>query len=89
MSIIGNAAPAFSSKAAKNGEIVDISLDDYKGKWLCLFFYPLDFTFVCPTEQFTARPLLPHRKNIRALPCRNCARRGGREASPRCVCVGA
>lgn len=50
MSIIGNAAPAFSSKAAKNGEIVDISLDDYKGKWLCLFFYPLDFTFVCPTE---------------------------------------
>ena len=50
MSIIGNAAPAFSSKAAKNGEIVEISLSDYSGKWLCLFFYPLDFTFVCPTE---------------------------------------
>ena len=33
-----------------NGEIKDISLDDYKGKWKVLFFYPLDFTFVCPTE---------------------------------------
>jgi peroxiredoxin (alkyl hydroperoxide reductase subunit C) len=28
----------------------DVSLDDYKGKWLVLFFYPMDFTFVCPTE---------------------------------------
>lgn len=29
---------------------MDISLADYAGKWLVLFFYPLDFTFVCPTE---------------------------------------
>lgn len=50
MSIIGNAAPAFSGDAAKNGQIVNISLEDYRGKWLVLFFYPLDFTFVCPTE---------------------------------------
>ena len=50
MSIIGNKAPAFSGAAALHGEINDISLDDYKGKWLVLFFYPLDFTFVCPTE---------------------------------------
>lgn len=50
MGIIGNPAPAFSGPAAKEGEIVDISLDDYKGKWLVLLFYPLDFTFVCPTE---------------------------------------
>ena len=50
MSIIGKAAPAFTAPAAKDGEIVDISLDDYKGKWLVMFFYPLDFTFVCPTE---------------------------------------
>ena len=50
MSIIGKPAPSFSGQAAHNGEIVDISLDDYKGKWLVLFFYPLDFTFVCPTE---------------------------------------
>ncbi|MFT4623963.1 MAG: peroxiredoxin (alkyl hydroperoxide reductase subunit C) [Myxococcota bacterium] len=50
MSIIGNAAPHFSGEAAKDGEIVNISLDNYKGRWLVLFFYPLDFTFVCPTE---------------------------------------
>jgi peroxiredoxin (alkyl hydroperoxide reductase subunit C) len=50
MTIIGKQAPFFKGPAAKNGEIVNISLDDYKGKWLILFFYPLDFTFVCPTE---------------------------------------
>src|SRR5690606_10801092 len=32
------------------GDFKDISLADYKGKWVVLFFYPLDFTFVCPTE---------------------------------------
>jgi peroxiredoxin 1 len=32
------------------GEFKEISLDDYKGKYVVLFFYPLDFTFVCPTE---------------------------------------
>ena len=50
MSIIGNKAPHFSGEAAKDGEIVEISLDQYAGRWLVLFFYPLDFTFVCPTE---------------------------------------
>jgi peroxiredoxin (alkyl hydroperoxide reductase subunit C) len=50
MSIIGNKAPDFRSDAAKDGEIVQIGLSDYKGRWLVLFFYPLDFTFVCPTE---------------------------------------
>ena len=33
-----------------NLEFKDISLSDYKGKYVVLFFYPLDFTFVCPTE---------------------------------------
>ena len=50
MSIIGNPAPAFSAPAAMNGENKTISLEDYKGKWLVMFFYPLDFTFVCPSE---------------------------------------
>ncbi len=50
MGIIGRPAPHFSGEAAKDGEVVNISLSDYKGKWLVLFFYPLDFTFVCPTE---------------------------------------
>lgn len=50
MSIIGNKAPNFEGAGAYQGEIVDINLAQYEGKWLVLFFYPLDFTFVCPTE---------------------------------------
>ena len=44
--LVGQKAPAFKVPAVVNGEIKDISLDQYKGKWLVLFFYPLDFTFV-------------------------------------------
>uniref|UniRef100_A0A8C6Q8B7 Thioredoxin-dependent peroxide reductase, mitochondrial n=1 Tax=Nothobranchius furzeri TaxID=105023 RepID=A0A8C6Q8B7_NOTFU len=43
-------APTFKATAVHNGEFKDLSLDDFKGKYLVLFFYPLDFTFVCPTE---------------------------------------
>ncbi|KAJ1558744.1 Peroxiredoxin-2 [Nowakowskiella sp. JEL0078] len=43
-------APKFSADVVVNSEFGRISLDDYKGKWVVLFFYPLDFTFVCPTE---------------------------------------
>jgi len=43
-------SPKFSADAVVNGEFKTISLEDYKGKYLVIFFYPLDFTFVCPTE---------------------------------------
>ncbi|XP_050533016.1 peroxiredoxin-2-like [Daktulosphaira vitifoliae] len=43
-------APSFKGKAIVNGEIKTIKLDDFRGKYVVLFFYPLDFTFVCPTE---------------------------------------
>jgi len=43
-------APDFAGTAVVNGTFKDIQLKDYKGKYLVLFFYPLDFTFVCPTE---------------------------------------
>ena len=43
-------APAFTTQAVVNGEFKPVSLADYKGKYVVLFFYPLDFTFVCPTE---------------------------------------
>ncbi len=49
-SLIGKEAPAFTTQALINGEIKETSLNDFKGKWKVLFFYPLDFTFVCPTE---------------------------------------
>lgn len=43
-------APPFSGMAWDNGAFKEIKLEDYKGRWLVLFFYPFDFTFVCPTE---------------------------------------
>lgn len=43
-------APEFKGTAVVNGEFKSIKLSDYKGKYLILVFYPLDFTFVCPTE---------------------------------------
>ncbi|MFG1494238.1 peroxiredoxin [Halobacteriovorax sp. GFR7] len=49
-SLVSKAAPEFKGNAVVNGEIKEISLSDFKGKWKVLFFYPLDFTFVCPTE---------------------------------------
>lgn len=48
---IGEKAPEFSGVVAyQAGEFKKVSLADYRGKWLILFFYPRDFTFVCPTE---------------------------------------
>ncbi|XP_073706031.1 peroxiredoxin-1 [Garra rufa] len=48
---IGMPAPDFTAKAVMpDGQFKDLSLSDYKGKYVVLFFYPLDFTFVCPTE---------------------------------------
>lgn len=50
MSLVQKAAPDFKGKAVVGHEFRDLSLSQYKGKWVILFFYPLDFTFVCPTE---------------------------------------
>ncbi len=47
---IGAPAPQFEAKAYHNGKIVEAKLKNYQGKWVVLFFYPADFTFICPTE---------------------------------------
>ena len=49
---VGQPAPDFNMPSTKNLETLgeNVKLSDYKGKWLILLFYPLDFTFVCPTE---------------------------------------
>lgn len=49
---VGQPAPDFTMKTTADLETLEatVSLADYQGKWLVLFFYPLDFTFVCPTE---------------------------------------
>ncbi len=49
---VGEPAPDFEMKTTKDLKTLKevATLEDYRGKWLVLFFYPLDFTFVCPTE---------------------------------------
>jgi peroxiredoxin 2/4 len=47
---VSQPAPAFTADAYDNGSFRQISLSEFKGKKVVLFFYPLDFTFVCPTE---------------------------------------
>lgn len=49
---VGRPAPDFNLPSTKNMETLaeNVKLSDYKGKWLIMLFYPLDFTFVCPTE---------------------------------------
>lgn len=48
--MISRPAPAWEGTAVLNGEFKELKLSDYLGKYLVFFFYPLDFTFVCPTE---------------------------------------
>jgi peroxiredoxin 2/4 len=47
---VGDTVEDFSFEAYYQDKFVKGKLSDYKGKWVVLFFYPLDFTFVCPTE---------------------------------------
>src|SRR5450432_1126344 len=51
MSLVTKKAPDFTIEAVVgDGDFKTISLSDYKGKYVVLFFYPADFTFICPTE---------------------------------------
>jgi len=61
---INEKAPDFTEDAYVGGEIRKISLKDYSGKWVILFFYPADFTFVCPTE---LGELAAHYEEIKSL----------------------
>mgnify|MGYP006425466023 CR=1 FL=1 len=47
---VGQPAPDFSATAVEEQEFKNVKLSDYRGQYVVLFFYPLDFTFVCPTE---------------------------------------
>jgi peroxiredoxin (alkyl hydroperoxide reductase subunit C) len=70
MALVGKKAPRFTAKAViDGGEIVnDFSLDQYLGKkYVLFFFYPLDFTFVCPTE------ILAFQKRLEQFEQRDCA----------------
>ncbi|MDH5528076.1 MAG: peroxiredoxin [Nitrospirota bacterium] len=62
-------APEFKATALMpNKTFQEISLSQYKGKWVVLFFYPLDFTFVCPTEIIAFSEAAPQFEKINAQP---------------------
>jgi peroxiredoxin 2/4 len=66
--LVGKPAPQFQAKAVIGNKIVkDFSLKNFQGKYLTLFFYPLDFTFVCPTE------LHAFQEHLHEFEKRNCA----------------
>ncbi len=50
MSIVNTIIKPFKTTAFQNGKFVEVTDADLKGKWSVVFFYPADFTFVCPTE---------------------------------------
>jgi len=50
MCLVSNSAPDFELEGYFKGQFEKYKLSDYRGKWVILLFYPLDFTFVCPTE---------------------------------------
>ena len=69
--MIGKQAPTFSCEAVIKGETKKISLDDYTGKYKVIFFYPKDFTYVCPTELHAFQEMLPEfkKRNVEVIGC--------------------
>lgn len=65
--LVGKKAPAFKAKGVFGKEIKDVKLEDYLGKYVIFFFYPLDFTFVCPTELHAFQERLEDFKKLGAV----------------------
>ncbi len=65
--LVGKVAPEISCQAIIDNEIKDIKLSDFKNKYKVLFFYPLDFTFVCPTEMHAFQDLIEEFKKRDAV----------------------
>jgi peroxiredoxin 2/4 len=65
--LIGKQAPDFRAQAFIEGQIKTVSLEDYKDKYKIMFFYPLDFTFICPTEIMAFQELLEEFKKRQAV----------------------
>lgn len=65
--LVGKKAPEIECKAVIDNQIKDIKLSDFKFKYKILFFYPLDFTFVCPTEIHAFQSALPEFKKRNSM----------------------
>ncbi len=63
---IGHVIPDLELEAYHNDEVKTVRLSDYRGRWLVLFFYPADFTFVCPTELEEMADLYPEFQKLDA-----------------------
>jgi peroxiredoxin len=64
MSLVNTPIKPFSATAFKEGKFVDVTEADVKGKWAVFFFYPADFTFVCPTELEDLADIYPTLQNM-------------------------
>lgn len=70
--LVGRPAPEFRAKAVIKDQIIDrFSLTDFLGKYVIFFFYPLDFTYVCPTELHAFQDMLPEfqKRNAQVVGC--------------------
>ena len=69
--LVGKEAPDFNATAVFGSDFKEIKMSDYRGKYVLLFFYPLDFTFVCPTELHAFQEKLGEFKerNVEVLGC--------------------
>src|SRR5471032_3216966 len=70
--LVGKAAPHFKADAVVKQDFTQVDLNDYKGKQhVLLFFYPLDFTFVCPTELHAFEEKLSefHKRHVEVIGC--------------------
>jgi peroxiredoxin (alkyl hydroperoxide reductase subunit C) len=71
MTLVGKKAPVFTAKAVTNQKITTLNLADFLGQYIVLFFYPLDFTFVCPTELHAFQDKLSEfeKKGVQLIAC--------------------
>ncbi|MGH7834180.1 MAG: peroxiredoxin [Candidatus Binatia bacterium] len=63
---VGANAPEFNLKGIHQGRVGDYGLKSYRGRWLVLFFYPADFTFICPTEVVGFSKMAPEFRSAEA-----------------------
>lgn len=64
--LVGKKLPSFAFEAYHENKIKKVKFSDYKSRWLILFFYPADFTFVCPTELEEMAKYYPEFKKLGA-----------------------
>ncbi|MBL8993014.1 MAG: peroxiredoxin [Spirochaetia bacterium] len=72
MVLVGKSAPDFTAKAVAKGVIIDdFKMSKFRGKYVLFFFYPLDFTFVCPTELHAFQKRLAdfEKRNVQVIGC--------------------